>query len=105
PDPPEEPPALRSGFHGFTVDGKTWLEVSACHPNSGELVLPTTMQPAARRRATWAESCMAAGSPACSAEPLVVVYPVTSSTSFTASGTPARGPTSSPAATRRSISA
>src|SRR5512138_2401049 len=36
---------------------KTWFFVNAVEPNSGRFVLPIGIAPAARRRATWVESC------------------------------------------------
>ncbi len=45
------------------------LSVSAFQPCSGVLVLPSTTHPAARRRATSAESCVATGSSTCWNEP------------------------------------
>ena len=71
--PPDEPPAVCSRFHGFTVGPKTTLSVSAFHPSSGVLVLPTTTHPAATRRATRAELALS-GPPAAKAfEPRVVM--------------------------------
>src|SRR5690606_6165358 len=65
--PPELPPALRSRSHGFRVAPKGTLSVWPFHPSSGVLVLPTTMHPAAFRRATSGESSVAGGSSTCSA--------------------------------------
>jgi len=39
-------PGVRAGFHGLRVTPKTALNVLAPAPNSGVLVLPTTMAPA-----------------------------------------------------------
>ena len=47
-EPPDEPPALSSGLNGLPVAPHTGLRVLAPAPNSGTLVLPTTMAPAAR---------------------------------------------------------
>src|SRR5262245_36302795 len=55
-DPPLEPPGVRSRFHGERVTPCTRFLVTAVKPNSGEFVLPTTIAPAAFRRATWVES-------------------------------------------------
>ena len=52
PAPPLLPPAERSGAHGLRVAPNTSLKVCEPTPNSGVLVLPTTIAPAARRRAT-----------------------------------------------------
>jgi len=51
-DPPDEPPALSLGSKGLPVAPHTALRVLAPAPISGTLVLPTTMAPAARSRAT-----------------------------------------------------
>src|SRR5207302_7821732 len=45
--PPEDPPGLRSRFHGLRVAPKVTLSVSGFQPSSGVFVLPTTTQPAA----------------------------------------------------------
>src|SRR6185437_12465268 len=50
--PPVEPPEVSAGFHGLRVAPKTALKVLAPAPNSGVLVLPTTIAPAALSRAT-----------------------------------------------------
>ena len=48
--PPLEPPQVSAGFHGLRVAPNTALKVLPPAPNSGVLVLPTTMAPAALRR-------------------------------------------------------
>src|SRR5690606_16502045 len=68
-DPPDDPPGDRSVSHGFRVGPNVGFSVSAFHPSSGVLVLPTTTQPAARRRATSGESSVAGGPEANAAEP------------------------------------
>ena len=68
-DPPDEPPGERSRFQGLLVTPQCGLMVSPYQPNSGVVVLPRTMQPAARSRPTWTESCSAGGSSAFRAEP------------------------------------
>src|SRR2546428_5394645 len=50
--PPVEPPHVSAGFHGLRVGPNTALKVLAPAPNSGVLVLPTTMAPAAFTRST-----------------------------------------------------
>jgi hypothetical protein len=64
--------------------------VSAPDPNSAVLVLPTTIAPAARSRATCVESCAATASLK-SREPWPVGRPATFSRSLTPSGTPSSG--------------
>src|SRR5579862_3422516 len=58
-EPPLDPPGVRSRFHGERVTPYTRFLVIAVWPNSGALVLPTTIAPAARRRATCVESRVA----------------------------------------------
>ena len=55
-DPPEEPSGLSAGFQGFRVTPNTSLKVLAPAANSGVLVLPSTMAPAAFRRRTASAS-------------------------------------------------
>src|SRR3972149_1525926 len=52
PPPPVEPPQVSAGSQGLRVGPKTALNVLAPAPNSGVLVLPRTIAPAARRRST-----------------------------------------------------
>ena len=54
--PPLEPPQVSAGFHGFRVAPNTALKVLPPAPNSGVLVLPSTMAPAALRRSTISAS-------------------------------------------------
>ncbi len=55
-DPPLDPPGVRSGFHGLRLTPKTRFFVRPVKPNSGVLVLPTMIAPAAFNRATCTES-------------------------------------------------
>lgn len=57
-EPPDEPPALSRGSNGLPVAPQTALRVLAPAPSSGTLVLPATMAPAARSRATSTLSCV-----------------------------------------------
>ena len=66
--------------------------MNAVHPNAGVFVLPTTIAPAARSRATIEASVAAGLASAYSGDPYVVGSPATSVRSFTRSGTPASGP-------------
>ncbi len=50
--PPEDPPGARVGSHGLLVVPKIGLYVCASLASVGTLVLPNTMPPAARVRAT-----------------------------------------------------
>ena len=51
-EPPDEPPAFSIGLKGLPVAPQTGLRLFEPAPNSGTLVLPTTMAPAARTRPT-----------------------------------------------------
>src|SRR6266567_9424381 len=55
-DPPDEPDGLNAGFQGLRVTPNTSLKVLAPAANSGVLVLPSTMAPAAFRRRTASAS-------------------------------------------------
>ena len=104
-EPPEEPPAVCARFHGFRVVPWRAFSVREVQPCSGVLVLPMTMQPAWRRRATKDESLEAGMASACNDEPKVVGSPAASSRSLTPIGIPASGPGSPPAAMTWSIAA
>jgi hypothetical protein len=68
-EPPLDPPGVRSGFHGLREGPKIGLSVKAVCPKDGRLVLPTTMAPAARRRATMVSSASSTGGSGNSVEP------------------------------------
>src|SRR6202171_1627854 len=55
-DPPAEPAGLNAGVQGLRVTPNTSLKVLAPAANSGVLVLPSTMAPAAFRRRTASAS-------------------------------------------------
>ena len=55
-DPPEEPAGLNAGFQGLRVTPNTSLKVLAPAANSGVLVLPSTIAPAAFSRRTASAS-------------------------------------------------
>src|ERR1700704_6043080 len=89
--PPVEPPGVSAGFHGLRVTPKTSLKVFAPAPNSGVFVLPTTIAPAALRRATTSASSSGTW---CSEIllPHVVGMPLVGVRSLIDTGTPCRGP-------------
>ena len=103
------PPGTLSTFATFKVGPAQLL--SACVPvalRTGTLVLPKMTAPAARMRATTGESRsgMRSTPPVllCSNDqPAVVGKPTMSIGSFTTTGTPARGPRTSPAKRRWSM--
>jgi hypothetical protein len=55
-DPPDEPPATRSGSAGWRTGPKTEVSLELPIPNSSRFVLATTTAPAASRRATTVAS-------------------------------------------------
>src|SRR5438477_3333625 len=89
--PPVEPPHVSAGFQGLRVGPKTALNVLAPAPNSGVLVLPTTMAPAAFSRWTMRPSSSGTW---CSKifEPHVVRMPLVGVRSLIDTGTPCSGP-------------
>ena len=50
-EPPDEPPGVRSGFHGLRVVPCRYVRVQFIEPNSGDVVRPTSTAPAAFSRA------------------------------------------------------
>ncbi len=93
--PPVEPPQVSAGFHGLRVGPKTALKVLAPAPNSGVLVLPRTIAPAAFRRSTTTAS---SSGTRCSKifEPSVVRMPFVDVRSLIDTGTPWSGPSEAP---------
>ena len=55
-DPPDDPPGVRSGFHGLRVVPWSLVEVQLTPPNSEAVVWAARTAPAARSRVTWVES-------------------------------------------------
>ncbi len=103
--PPLVPPGVRPRSHGLTVSPYSSLRV--CMPariSVGMLACPIGMAPAARSRATGGASAGATRSRK-RGTPNVVAVPATGVVSFTVNGTPASGPSASPAARRRSMRA
>src|SRR5262245_42850379 len=56
PAPPDEPPHVMSGSHGFKVSPCSGLSVKPRNENSGVLVRPSTIAPAFLRLRTTGES-------------------------------------------------
>ena len=54
--PPLEPPGDQSKAHGSCVSPNSRFDVNPSNANSGRFVLPTTIAPAARSRATTSQS-------------------------------------------------
>ena len=98
-EPPLEPPAVRARFHGLRVAPNTALTVFGPNANSGVLVLPITIAPAARRRSTTSASSSGTWLSK-SLEPCVVRMPFVTVTSLMPTGTPKSGGRRAP---RRSV--
>src|ERR1700754_4588810 len=90
---------MRERSHGFLVGPYAEYSVDEPIANSSMLVLPSITVPAARSRRTIVES-YGGRQPSRIFDPTVVGTPLVVSTSLTATGTPASGPSSSPAARR-----
>src|SRR5689334_17539457 len=56
PDPPDEPPGVRSVFQGFLVTPHSLVSVMPVAANSDVVVLPTMMAPAPSNRSTTTAS-------------------------------------------------
>ena len=56
PDPADEPPEVRSKFHGLAVGSASGVCPVPLYPNSGTCVLPITTAPAALIRSTTTSS-------------------------------------------------
>src|ERR1700754_3552887 len=97
--PPPEPPGIRSRSHGFFVEPYAEYSVEEPIANSSMLVLPIITVPASRSRSTIVAS-YGGCQPSRIFEPAVVGTPLVAITSFTATGTPASGPVTSPRSTR-----
>ncbi|CAB4804183.1 unannotated protein [freshwater metagenome] len=103
-EPPDDPPGTRDVSSGFRVGPKAEFSVEEPMANSSRLVLPTNTAPAAARRSTT-DASYGGFQPSSIREEHVVGTPRVHRLSFSAIVTPASGPGSSPAATRRSMSA
>src|SRR3954468_19862884 len=102
--PPLEPPGTRLGSCGLRVGPNAEFSVLDPIANSSRLVLPTTTAPAARRRSTTVAS-YGGRQPSRIRDEQVVGTPRVHMLSFSATGTPASGPGSRPAATTASTAA
>ena len=93
---------MRSRSQGLWVGPYAECSVDEPIANSSMFVLPSGTSPAARARATTVAS-YGETNPSRMREPLVAGMSVVTSTSLIASGTPASGGRSSPAARRASM--
>ncbi len=96
--PPDEPPGTRVGSCGFFVGPNAEFSVDEPIANSSRFVLPITIPPAARMRSTTVAE-YGGRQPSRIRDEQVVGMPRVQRLSFSATGTPASGPGSSPAAT------
>src|SRR6476661_6772581 len=101
-DPPLEPPGTRVRSCGLRVGPNAEFSVDEPIANSSRFVLPITTAPAARTRSTTVAS-YGGRHPSRMRDEHVVGIPRVHMLSFSASGTPASGPGSSPRATAASI--
>src|SRR5213596_3183860 len=103
-DPPLDPPGVRSAAHGLRTGPYAEFSFDEPMANSSQFVLPTMTAPAASRR--WMTVASYGGMYWSRIfDDAVVRSPRTLRLSFTATGTPASGPSVSPAARRRSTAA
>ena len=88
--PPDDPPGVRSGFHGLRVVPCNSVEVQLIPPNSLAVVCAASTAPAVRRRdsevSSWSETRSLK-----SIEASVYGQPSTRSSSLTPQGTPPKG--------------
>src|SRR6478735_3321988 len=96
-EPPPDPPGMRERSQGLRVGPYAECSVDEPIANSSMFVLPSGTRPAARERATTVAS-YGDMYPSRIFDPLVDGMSVVTSTSLIARGTPARGPSDSPAA-------
>src|SRR5690606_39303279 len=89
-EPPPDPPGTRVVSHGLRVGPNADFSVDEPMANSSMLVLPSTTTSASRSLRRTVES-YGGIQPSSVFEPQVVGTPSVVSTSFSASGTPARG--------------
>ncbi len=101
-DPPDDPPGVMALFQGLRVVPVSGESVEPFQPNSGVVVLPMSTAPASRRRATVGASSFQGPFGSTVREPRRVGQPFVSRRSFTATGTPSRGESGSPASHRDS---
>src|SRR5215472_796303 len=102
-DPPDDPPGMRVRSHGLADGPNAEFSVDDPIANSSMLVLPRMITPASRSRLVTVAS-YGGRQPSRIFDPQVVGMSFVVSTSLSASGTPASGPSGYPAARLRSTS-
>src|ERR1700736_4428427 len=100
--PPDDPPGTPSRCHGLRVGPNAEFSHDDPIANSSMLVLPMMTAPAFSSLSTTVAE-YGARKFSRIFDPAVVISPATQKRSFTATGTPARGPSVSPDFTRASI--
>ena len=100
--PPEEPPGVLAGFHGFRVMPVSGLSVTPFQPNSGVVVLPRSTAPCSRRRAVAGASSFHGPFASTVFEPRSVGQPRVRMRSLIETGTPSSSPFGWPACQRAS---
>src|SRR5690606_34514793 len=101
-DPPDDPPGTRAVSSGLRVVPNAEFSVDDPIANSSRFVLPTTIAPASASRVTTVAS-YGGFQPSRMRDEHVVGTPRVHMLSFSATGTPASGPGSVPAATAASM--
>src|SRR3954467_10720890 len=101
PAPPDEPPGVRSVFHGLRVTPLSGVSVTPLWPNSELVLCANTTAPASRSRATAGASA-STGVLSVSLLPIEAGQPLTRTSSLTETGTPSIGDNGLPFFQRRS---
>src|SRR5882672_2001528 len=101
PAPPDEPPGVRSRFHGLRVMPFRGESVTPLWPYSELVLWAKTMAPASRSRATAGASA-SAGALSVSLLPIEAGHPLTRTSSLIDTGTPSIGDRGLPFFQRRS---
>ena len=102
--PPDDPPAVTRRSYGLRVVPNSWLKVWPPAANSGMLVLPRVITPAAFIRSITRSSTSGTNS-ARTREPKVVRIPAVRWLSLCATGSPCSGPVNRPCAASASAAA
>ena len=101
--PPDEPPGVRSSFHGLRVMPVSGEWQAPIQPNSGSVVLPRMTAPASRSRATAGASSFI-GVSGVVRDPRRDGNPLSQTLSFTVAPMPSARPIGSPLCQRASDS-
>src|SRR5689334_9465748 len=102
PAPPELPPGVSAGFHGFRATPRSGLSVTAFHPISGVDVLPRITAFASRNRAVTGASVSHGPDASSALDPRRVGMPRVRIKSLIVTGTPSSAPAGAPRRQRSS---